>query len=294
MTQRFGTVALVGAPNVGKSSLLNALLGQKLAIVAPKAQTTRLAVRGILTRPGWQAVLADTPGLLEPANLLEESMRKASLQAIEDADLVLVLASWDVPRSHALPAGLKLDPSVTAVVLNKSDSAPEKDQAALKLKLASLPRQFEVSARKKTGLAALEQWVAENLPEGPAQYGEDELTDQNLRQAAAEIIREKALLFARQEVPHSLAVEVEDYKEREDGIHEITATIYTERESQKGIVIGKKGALLKKIGSAARQEIENLAQSKVFLRLWVKVREDWKKDAAFLKRVGYSLGNEKK
>jgi GTP-binding protein Era len=279
-------VALVGAPNVGKSTLFNALLGQKVAIAGPKPQTTRLVIRGILTRPGWQAILVDTPGLLEPSNLLEASMRRGAQEALKDADLVLYLASVDVPASWSAP-GLGKAPALG--LLTKADERQGRE--ALWAALSSrFPRVLEVSARKKTGLKELEAALAGALPEGPALYGEDELTDQSLRQAAAEIIREKALLFTRQEVPHSLAVGIEEYREREDGIHAVTATLYVERESQKGILIGAQGAHLKKIGSAARAELEGMAGAKVFLKLWVKVAKDWKKDAAFLKRLGLSTG----
>jgi GTP-binding protein Era len=287
---RCGVVALVGAPNVGKSTLFNALLGQKIAIVAPKAQTTRLRVRGIMNRPGWQAILVDTPGLMDPGNLLEKGMRQASLETLDDADLVLYLASWEVKASHQLPAGLKLDPARTVAVINKVDSAPPEELARLRASLASLPRQLEISARKKTGLDLVEKLLAGSLPEGPALYPEDELTDITLRQSAAEIIREKALLFTEDEIPHSLAVEIEEYKERDNGVHAITATLYVERDSQKGILIGKSGGLLKKIGSSARLEMEQLVQAKVFLTLWVKVAKDWKKDPLFLKRIGYTSG----
>lgn len=282
---RCGIVALVGAPNTGKSTLLNALLGQKIAIVAPKPQTTRLSVRGILTRPGWQAVLVDTPGLMEPHNLLEKGMQKSAHDALQDADLVLYLASCDVPASRTPPS---LDPAKTMAVINKIDSADVHKLAALRAVLEPLfPRHLEISALRRKKFEELEAMIAAGLPEGPALFPPDEVTDMTLRQAAAEIIREKALMFTQEEVPHSLAVEIDEYKEREDGLHSITATLYVERESQKGIVIGAKGSVLKRIGTAARLDLEKMAEAKVFLKLWVKVAGDWKKNAAFLKRIGY-------
>ncbi len=290
---RCGLVALVGAPNVGKSTLLNALLKERVSVAGPKPQTTRLVVRGILTRPAWQAVFLDTPGLLKPANLLESGMRQSSLEALRDADLVLYLASSDVAESAGLWRQLPLSGSRTFAVLNKADAGDPVWGLAFRegLREGLKPRAFlSVSARNGTGLAELESELEAGLPEGPALYPEDELTDLSLRQCAAEIVREKALLYVRQEVPHSVAVEVEDYREDGKGLHSVKAVLYVERESQKGILIGPGGSGLKKIGTAARKDLERLAGGKVFLSLWVKVAKGWKKDANFLRRIGYPVG----
>lgn len=293
---RCGLVALVGAPNVGKSTLLNTLLGQKVSIVSPKPQTTRILARGILSRLGWQAVLIDTPGIMQqPANLLEKGMRNSSLDVLKDADVVLYIASSDIELAKQVPQGFQPNPLRTILVLNKSDLSQGQERQELGKKLQEVlgtQEVLEISARKKSGLQALEETLAKHLPEGPALYGEDEITDLTLRQSAAEIIREKALLFTKDEVPHSLAVELEDYREESSGLHRITATLFVERDSQKGILIGKKGSMLKKIGSAARVELEELTQAKVFLTLWIKVAKGWKKDEIFLKRMQYFEGRQ--
>jgi GTP-binding protein Era len=276
--------------------LLNALVGEKVSIVAPKPQTTRLSLRGIVNRPGVQLVFVDTPGLLEPGNLLEESMLQASVQALEDADAVLVIASPDTQEGFELPEGIQLKASKTLLVVNKAD-AYKKDRmlqlAVGLLERLKLEEVVNISAKTGEGLEALLKLLASRAPEGDFLYPEDELSDMTLRSSAAEIIREKALLLTRDEVPHSLAVAIEKYAEREDGIHEVHAVLYVERESQKGIVIGAKGSRLKEIGAAARGDLENLAQAKVFLKLWVKVAKDWKKNAGFLKELGMPLGKAK-
>ena len=290
---RFGVVALLGAPNTGKSTLLNALVGQKVSAVAPKPNTTRLRVTGIVSEPDWQALLTDTPGLVavEPGaeKHLHGRMRRAAGASLAEADLALFLASHDVPLPEGLLQGLAFKPKRTALLVNKCDSGGERSAALLERLKAKLKPDaaFLISARKHEGLDAVREWLARSLPEGEAQYEGDEITLMTLRDLAPEVVREKALLFMQDEVPHSLAVVLEDYKERENGVHAIIATIFVERESQKGIVIGQGGAMLKKIGSAARQEMEQLAGGKVFLQLWVKVRKDWKRDSGFLQGLGY-------
>jgi GTPase len=293
---RCGTVALVGPPNAGKSTLLNALLKQKLAIVAPKPQTTRRTLRGVLALPDAQAVLVDTPGLLEGRNALEWGMRQQAVASIRDADLVLALVSRDTKQAWLGPSAPRLPRRRVVVVVTKSDEGRFVDAEALAAEMAEalggVERRLTVSALKRRGLEALLEMIRESLPEGPALFPEDQLTDTSLREAAAEIIREKALMLCREEVPHSLAVGVDLYREREDGLHEIHATLYVERESQKGIVIGKDGERLKAIGTRARADLERLAEAKVFLRLWVKVHKDWKQSPGFLKELGYPSGKK--
>jgi len=293
---RSGTVALLGPPNAGKSTLLNALLKQKLAIVAPKPQTTRRVLRGVLAMDNAQAVLVDTPGLLEGRNALEWGMRQQAMATMRDADLVLALVSRDTRQAWLGPSAPRLPRRRSVVVVTKSDEGRSADAEALAVEMAEalggVERRLAVSALKRRGLDALMDVIRESLPEGPALFPEDQLTDSSLRDAAAEIIREKALLLCREEVPHSLAVGIDLYKEREDGLHEVHATLYVERESQKGIVIGKDGERLKAIGTRARADLERLAEAKVFLKLWVKVQKDWKQNPGFLKELGYPSGKK--
>lgn len=287
-----GTVALVGPPNAGKSTLMNALLGERLAIVAPKPQTTRRVLRGVLNLPGAQAVLIDTPGILDGSNQLEWGMRQQALETLKDADLVLLLVSKDTRKAWANPPWLPKDRCV--VVATKSDlSGLEACQALAEETAVALgvERCISVSALKLK-LLPLVDLILRNLPEGPPLFDNDDLTDSDMRSTAAELIREQALLVCRDEVPHSVAVGIDRYSEREDGLHEIAATLYVERESQKGIVIGKNGERLKQIGSRARVQIEAMAQAKVFLKLWVKVSKDWKKNDRFLKELGYPSGRK--
>jgi GTP-binding protein Era len=285
-----GYVALLGPPNAGKSSLLNALMGEKVAIVAPKPQTTRIVVRGVLNDGPRQAVLVDTPGLLQGGNALEWGMRAAALETLKDADLVLALVSKDTAKAWEndlpeLPAG-KIVVVATKCDLEGGEAAAEALAAPLAARIGT-PRWLAVSATKGRNLDILKGIVLQALPEGPWSYIDDELSDQTLRQAAAEFVREQALLAAHDEVPHSIAVGVDTYTERPDGIHEVHVTLYVEREGQKAIIIGQGGERLKLIGTRARHQLERLAQAKVFLKLWVKVEKDWKKNPRFLKDLGY-------
>lgn len=292
---RSGIVALVGPPNAGKSTLLNALLGQKLAIVAPRPQTTRRLLRGVLELPGAQAVIVDTPGLLAGSNALEWGMREQAIGALKDADLILALVSADTTSAWSAAGAPRLPKDRTVVVVTKSDAGASGAAAMLGREAAQhfgLDVSVQVSALKRRGLDALKELILERLPEGHPLFDEDQLTDTTLRESAAEIIREKALLLCRDEVPHAVAVGVDQYKERPDGLHEIHATLYVERESQKAIVIGSGGARLKDIGTRARTDIERLAGAKVFLKLWVKVSKDWKHNNAFLKELGYPSGKK--
>ena len=297
---RSGFVALVGKPNVGKSTLLNAWLGIKIMAVSAKPQTTRNRLLGILTRPDAQVIFVDTPGIHLPRTRLGEYMVETARRAVPDADVVLFMVD-------ASEAPTRADQEVARVlegardipimlVLNKIDLLSP-DQAdihraayeALGTFTASVPLSA-LSGYNRDEL--LEETIA-LLPPGPRYYPEDQITDQQERFVAAELIRERALELLQQEVPHALAVVVQDYKPRENGVVYIAATIYTERESQKGIVIGRDGAMLKRIGQEARLSLEEFLQTKVYLELWVKVRKNWRRDERFLRQLGYQPPKER-
>jgi len=287
MKHRAGFVAILGRPNAGKSTLLNALLGTKLAIVAPRPQTTRTAIQGVLRLPGAQIVFVDTPGIHESSTLLNKRMMD-QVRASADADVVLFLvdatARFNEQDAQAVDLVKKTGAPAIAV-FNKIDKLREK------AKLLALIEQYQgmhdfaayipISALKGDGVDLLRKEILTRLPEGPALYPKDHLTDQPERFLAAEIIREKVLHLTRQEVPHAVAVMIENWEDTATLLR-IAATIYVERPGQKAILIGAGGALLKKIGTLARREIETLVGKKVFLQTFVKVRPNWRQDPEFL------------
>ncbi|MGE5509188.1 MAG: GTPase Era [Chitinophagales bacterium] len=290
---RSGFVGLIGRPSVGKSTLLNRLVGQKVAITSRRAQTTRNVLRGILHRPEAQIVFVDTPGLHAPHHRLGQLMVKAAQEAAKDVDVLLLV----IDVSKALGPGDELAFETAAgvevpVVLvgNKLDLAKDGGEAILaqaqeRGKFAAVCR---VSAVSGQGLDGLVEQVLRLLPEGPPYYPPEMVTDQGERFQVAETVREKALEVLREEVPHSLAVDVEFLREEEGkDLRHIAASIYVEKESQKGIVIGRGGQMLKAIGSAARYDLEKRLGQQVHLELWVKVREDWRKSPRDLKEFGY-------
>jgi GTP-binding protein Era len=290
---RSGFVSLVGRPNAGKSTLLNALVGQKVAIVADKPQTTRASIQGVLTLPQAQIVFLDTPGIHKPDTPLNKRMMNVVRDALEERDLLLFLADAAVPFKaedrHAMEV-LRKTGTPAVLVLNKVDLVKEK--ARLLPVIEQYKSFFEfadyvpVSAVKGVGLDELRKVILEHLPEGPAYFPEDHVTDQPERFLAAELIREKVLQATRQEVPHAVAVMVDKWEETAR-ITRIFATIRVERPGQKAILIGSKGATLKKIGTLARQEMERIFGVKIYLDLHIRVQPGWREQAAFLNTLDW-------
>jgi GTP-binding protein Era len=290
---RSGFVAVVGRPNVGKSTLVNALVGGKVAITSDKPQTTRGAVRGILDQPGVQVVFIDTPGYHKPRTLLGERLNEVVRQAWSDVDLALFVVDGaaGVGRGDEKVAADLAAAGVPAIaVVNKIDRmSPERVAQALAALdgLGDFEEFVPVSARTGEAVGLLRDLVVARMPEGPMYYPPGQRTDQPPPLFVAELVREKLLKRVRDEVPHSIAVVTEDYEERDDGLLEVHARVYVERESQKGIVIGKGGQTLKEAGTEAREEIEMLFGRKVFLDLRVKVEKDWQRRAHALERLGF-------
>jgi len=293
---RVGYVALVGRPNVGKSTLMNALLGQKVAAVSPRPQTTRLRQLGILTLEDAQVVFIDTPGMHLPVHKLGEYMNQVAEDSLQDADIIVWLVDGSAPpteedkRVAARLLALKHYPHFV-LALNKKDLVnpallAERQEAYLAL----LPRAkaAPISAATGENCKALLQQLIQLLPEGAPFFSEDQVTDFYERDIAAELIREAALLNLRDEIPHGMAVRIDEFNERTDGSAYIHATLLVERETHKGIVIGKGGEMLKKIGTMARSEIESMSDRRVFLELRVKVNANWRNRPDALRWLGYS------
>lgn len=292
---RCGPVALAGRPNVGKSTLLNALIGFRLSIVSPRPQTTRHRILGIASSEAGQILYVDTPGLHRGAKrAMNRSLNRAARSAISDVELVVqvIEAGRWTDEDEALYAALVEQGTARILVINKVDLS--KDKSAMLPFVAELTSRHSydeihyVSALKKQGLKALEQALLKRLPVGPPAYGEDEITDRSERFLAAEMVREQLMLRLDQELPYATTVEIEQFGDRPDGIAEIHAVIWVERDGQKAIVIGHGGAQLKAIGMSARRNMERLFDRKVFLKLWVKVREGWADDENMLKKFGYT------
>jgi GTPase len=293
VSTKAGYVALVGRPNVGKSSLLNAMIGEKLSIVTPRAQTTREKVLGIFTEDGVQIVFVDTPGLLEPSYVLHRSMLAAAVEAVRDSDLVLLLL--DGTRPEELPAGEALEElrkrsSALYVVVNKIDASKESDVATLEAwSVAELGKQpLLISAKTGKELKKLREMLANALPTSPYFYPEDDIAVQNLRFFAEELIRETIFEQYDQEVPYATVARVEEFKEDRSPVY-IRATVFVERESQKPIIIGKQGAGIRGLGQAARLKIEQLLGEPVYLDLWVKPMPGWRNKPASLRFLGYAV-----
>ncbi|MFW6082875.1 MAG: GTPase Era [Chloroflexota bacterium] len=292
---RSGFVAVIGRPNVGKSTLMNQFVGEKVAIVSSKPQTTRGRILGILTEESFQVVFVDTPGIHRPFHKLGKIMVNAAKGAIPEADVVLFMVDVSVmptEEDQMIAAMLKGRTEVpTILVLNKMDLlAPEKIEAHMEAywELAPFHDEWMMTiATEGVNLAALLDRIVELLPEGPRYYPREYITDQTERQIVAELIREQVLRHTYQEVPHSVAVVVEEFKEREGGVTYIAANVFVEKESQKGIIIGRGGRMIGKIGSQARKAVERLVGGKVYLDLWVKVRQGWREDERELRRLGF-------
>jgi GTP-binding protein Era len=291
---RSGFVAVVGRPNVGKSTLMNAYLGEKVAIVSAKPQTTRIRQLGILTLPHAQLIFVDTPGIHEPRNKLGEYMVEVASRSIPDADAILFVV--DVSRKpNAADVSIaekikQIAGTTTIIAMNKSDTLPPQHVIPHTDAYCALLPDADwmlVSATRGDNRDELLQMIVDALPFGPRYYPPDQLTDAQLRENVAEIIREKALEALHQEVPHSVAVQVEEFKERGPNLTYVSATIYVEKESQKGIVIGDGGKMLRAIGSMARKDLQGILGTKVFLELWVKVLKNWRKKDNALRRLGY-------
>lgn len=290
-----GFIAVMGRPNVGKSTLLNRLLNQTIAAVSPKPQTTRLQQLGILSNPDCQMIFIDTPGLHHPKHKLGEYMNQDALKALEDVDLALFILDGSVPPtsedllfSDALTA-LKKKPSVIKV-LNKSDkvSPQELDQRVQDYQdLKPDANLISISSVTGMNLDKLVEEITNSLPEGPLLYPEDQVTDLYERDIAADLIRAAAMNLLQKELPHVIAVRIDEYQERGETGAYIEATIFVERDSQKGILIGEGGKMIKKIGSAARREIESMSARKVFLKLRVKVKKNWRNDENTLRLFGF-------
>ena len=295
MKQKYksGFVTLIGRPNVGKSTLMNHLIGQKIAITSEKPQTTRNRIQTVYTDEKGQIIFLDTPGIHKAKNKLGEYMVSVAEHTLKEVDVIL----WLVEPGTYIGAGeqqiLKILSRVKTpvfLVINKIDTVKKEDIIKAIEAYKDVYRFAEiipVSAMKKTNTDTLIHTIFQYLPEGPQYYDEDTVTDQPMRQIAAELIREKALRLLSDEIPHGIAVVIEKMSERDNGIFDIEATIVCERDSHKGIIIGKQGSMLKKIGSTARYEIERMLDCKVNLKLWVKVQKNWRDSDFLMKNFGY-------
>jgi GTPase len=287
-----GFVNILGKPNVGKSTLMNALVGEKLSIITSKAQTTRHRILGIVNGEDFQIVYSDTPGILEPNYKLQEIMLKSARSAMEDADIVLFVTEvWDNPEEkNEIVEKLKQTDIPVILILNKIDISSQEKVDDLVIKWQNvLPNAhlLAVSALHGHNITGLLNLILEKLPENPPYFPKDELTDRSERFFASEIIREKILLNYRQELPYATEIDIEAFKD-EEKIIRISAVIYVERETQKGIIIGSKGSALKKTGTEARLDMEKFFGKKVFLELFVKVRKDWRNNDRMLRQFGYN------
>jgi len=291
MSFKSGFVNIIGNPNVGKSTFLNAMLDYDLAITTPKAQTTRHRILGIDNGENYQIVYSDTPGIIKPAYELQKHMMEAVKEALEDADILLLMTTPEEEniKDEAFLKQLQQAEIPVFVLINKIDTT---DQAGLEKAMEKwkqlLPdaKIFPISALHRFGLEEVKKQILEHLPEGQPYFDRDQLTDRPERFLVSEKIREKILKYYKKEIPYAVEVVTEEFKETDDQIR-IRATIYVERDSQKGIIIGKGGSALKRIGTEARKDLEKLFGKKIYLELHVKVRKNWRKDERWLKNFGY-------
>ncbi len=292
MEHKSGFVNIIGLPNAGKSTLMNALVGEKLSIITSKAQTTRHRIMGIVNGEDFQIVYSDTPGIVKPHYKLHESMMKFVHSALEDADIfLLVTEKSDDQLQDEYIEKLNGSGKPVIIVVNKVDlQSQEEALAQVKMWELKVPGAvvIPVSALHKFNIDKVFDTLIEKLPLSPPYYPKDELTDRSMRFFVSEIIREKILLFFQQEIPYSVEVTVDEYKEKENITH-ITSTIFVSRESQKAIILGHQGRSIKGLGMSARKDIEEFIQGKVYLELRVKVSKDWRDDSQQLKRFGYDM-----
>ncbi len=292
MPHKAGFVNIIGKPNVGKSTLMNALIGKNLSIITSKAQTTRHRILGIVNGEDFQVVYSDTPGLITPGYKLQEYMVKFARSAFTDADIILYVTDIedDTEKAAEMITRLNRLKIPLLILINKIDLSDEEQVSSLiKDWQTAVPAAtvIPISALEKFNLERIFMLILESLPESPPFYPKDELTDKNERFFVSEMIREKILMNYQQEVPYAVEVEVESFKES-DKIINIRSIIYVERETQKGILIGHQGKALKKVGSMARVDMEEFFEKKVFLELYVKVKKDWRNDGRMLKQFGYN------
>jgi GTP-binding protein Era len=292
MLHQSGFVNIIGKPNVGKSTLINALTGEKISIITAKAQTTRQRVIGIVNEESYQIVFSDTPGIMDPHYKLQEAMMREVEGAFEDADIILYLVEIGEPVAQPeITDKIKNTGIPVIVLINKIDLT---DQATLETKVREWQEIFPaadiipVSALRKANLQSVFRSILSKLPENPPYYGKDEITDKSVRYFVAEKIREKILMYYKKEVPYSVEIAVEQFNESEAIIH-INALIFVARESQKAIILGHKGVAIKHVGTQARKELEEWLQKKIYLELTVKVLKDWRDNEKELRKFGYDL-----
>ena len=293
LAHRSGFVSILGRPNAGKSTLLNTLVGQKVAIVSPKPQTTRTSIQGVLTTPEAQVVFVDTPGIHKSTSLINKRMMDTVRSALEDRDVLLYLDDCTRPITEEDEHAVSVLDGVTSpaiLVLSKIDRLDDKRLLLPRIERYKAKHDFDdylpVSAVTGEGLDALQTAIIARLPEGPPFFPEHQVTDQPERFLASEMIREKILQLTRQEIPHAVAVMIDKWEDLPN-LTRISATVYVERAGQKAIIIGSKGAMLKKIGTAARLEIESMLDRKVFLELFVKVQPNWRENPEFLNAIDW-------
>lgn len=295
MSFKSGFAAITGMPNVGKSTLINSITGEKISIVSDKPQTTRNSIKAIITKEDSQVIFIDTPGIHAPRNKLGEHMVKSAVNAFNEVDVILYVVdanfSYNDKRELYIIEQLKKVKTPVLLVINKIDLVKKQDILSLiseykdKMDFKSV---IPISALTGDGVSLITQEISDIIPEGPRYFPDDMITDQPEKLIVAELIREKVLYFIEDEIPHGIGVEVILFKERENkNILDINANIYCEKSSHKGILIGKEGKMLKKVGSMAREEIENIFGIKVFLQIWVKVKNNWRNSDLMLKNLGY-------
>lgn len=295
MTYMSGFITIIGSPNVGKSTLLNYLVGQKISIVSERAQTTRNRIMGVVSRKSYQIIFIDTPGVTAPKNRLGEYMLKVAYDAINEVDAVLLMldASIGIREKDELlikQLGERIGKIPVVAAINKTDlvSLGDVDEIVSRLENEDwIKAIIPICASSGRNTDKLEKELCKYLVEGPQYFPDDMVTDQPMWSICAEMIRENALKLLRDEIPHGIGVGIDKIQLREDGIHDVFATIYCERESHKGIVIGRNGSMLKRIGSESRRDIEWLFGTKVNLQLWIKVRPDWRNSASALREFGF-------